>query len=376
MADSNDSVWRGLEEIDGLAATKRHWAVSCGQPLFNFVEPFLTPTGERAEWIPDPTDRSRQMRVIPAFRGKDGEFIAISEEEPRSPDVPLSAIDLAVYGLDLPRFGRQIAASLGFESDRPLVMLSGNTARLAFMPSHELEVVLVIPCRADDLPRALDSIRLKFHGGLALITPTEHTVPPHIRSAIETGSFQHATLSQLLSVTENGTLSAVWDMTKFFTPSKKRDNQDDNSDSSESHEGLGKLIEQGFQSLRKQTIEDAISANEMRKELEDISGRADNFMTDLVTGFGGDRDMADLFMRLLAVGENGKPLSYAMVGDQIGITKQAVEARFKKMADKFPIAHRHLKTLRTSMKTKQFSAISPTERRKKGVDGVYDYDAD
>lgn len=139
---------------------------------------------------------------------------------------------------------------------------------------------------------------------------------------------------------------------------------------------LSKQMEYGFDSLRKQTIEDAISANEMRKELEDISGRADNFMTQLVAGFGADKAMADLFMRLLAVGKDGKPLSYAMVGAQMGVTKQAVEAKFRKMEKKFPAAHRHLKAIRAREKTTQFSAISPTERRREGVDSAYDYDAD
>jgi hypothetical protein len=385
MASRTDIQWRGLEEVEGLTSTKLHWLAACGPSLFQFLEPFLIPTGERAEWIPDPTDRMRQMRVIPAFHRKYSDFIAISEEEPRSEDVPLSAQDLAVYRLDMSRFGQGIASALGFTKTVSVPLVSGNVARLGWMPTHGLDVVLVLPCRDDDLLKALDQVRPKIRGELALITPTNHTVIPHIRSAIDNGLLQQATLSHLLSVAENGTLTSVRDVTECFTPSKSLNRQADASDSSNgptegggglSHEDLSKQIEQGFNSIRIQTVESAIAANEMRKELEEISGRADAFLTQLVVGFGSNKDMANLFMRMLAIGADGKPLSYAKIGAQIGITKQAVEARFRKMAAEYPPAHRHLKTIRARDKTTQFSALAPKERRKQGVDESYDYDAD
>lgn len=217
MAGRIDTAWRGLEEVDGLAATKRHWAAACGQPLFMFVEPFLTPTGDRAEWIPDPTDRLRQMRVIPPFRRKDHEFIAISEEEPRSPDVPLSARELAIFRLDLPRFGRHLASAMGLGSTRPVKALYDNAVRLATMPTHGLEVVLVIPCMEHDLPKVLDLLGTKFEGKVALVTPTHHSVPPHIRAAIDADRFQHATLGELLAVAENGTVTMLWDPAECFS---------------------------------------------------------------------------------------------------------------------------------------------------------------
>jgi hypothetical protein len=376
--------WRGLEEVDGLTSTKRHWLAACGPSLFQFLEPFLIPTGERAEWIPDPTDRMRQMRVMPSYGRKYSDFIAISEDEPRSEDVLLSAQDLAVYQLDMSRFGQRIASALGFTTTCSVPLVFGNIARLGWIKSYGLDVVLVLPCRDDDLLKAMEQVRSKIRGELALITPTSHTVIQHVRSAIDNGLIQHATLSQLLSITENGTLTVVLDVLECFAPSKILSRQADVSDLSNgpteggrsSHEDLSKQIEQGFNSIRMQTIESTIAANEMRQELDEISGRADVFMTQLVAGFGSDKVMADLFLRLLATGVNGKPLSYAKVGEQIGITKQAVEARFRKMGSQYPIAYRHLKSIRSRGKTTQFSAISPTERRKQGVDESYDYDAD
>jgi hypothetical protein len=218
MAGRIDTAWRGLEEVDGLAATKRHWAAACGQPLFMFVEPFLTPTGDSAEWIPDPTDRLRQMRVIPPFRRKDHEFIAISEVEPRSPDVPLSARDLAIFRLDLPRFGRHLASAMGLGSTRPVKTLSDNAVRLATMPTHGLEVVLVIPCMEHDLPKALDLLGTKFEGKVALVTPTHHSVPPQIRAAIDADRLQHATLGELLALSDDGSIGMIWDPADCFSP--------------------------------------------------------------------------------------------------------------------------------------------------------------
>lgn len=131
---------------------------------------------------------------------------------------------------------------------------------------------------------------------------------------------------------------------------------------------LSNQMARGFESVRREAIQEVVATNGMRKELEEISGRADEFMTQLVAGFGHDSEMSSFFLLLLATGSDGKPLSYTKVGQQIGITKQAVEARFRKMEEKYPAAHRHLKTLRAREKTTQFSAISPKERRNEGID--------
>lgn len=378
MAVRLDNVWRGLEVVDGLTATKLYWAAACGPPLFRFIEPFLIPTGGRAEWIPDPTDRLRQMRVISAHWRKGSDFLAVSEEEPRSPNVPVKVQDLAIYQLDLPRFGRQLATALGFVATIPVLVWPGNIIRLAFMTTHGLDVVLALPCHDNDLLTALNSIRDKIRGEFALITPTIHTVVPHVRSAIDSGAFQHATLTQLLLIAENGELSMISNLADYISPSRTMSGKADQLDPAE-HVILGDLKQQmaeGFESIRGERIDATLAANEMRKELADISGRADEFLTGLIARFGDDRAMADLFMRMLATGANGKPLSYAQVGNQMGVTKQAVEARFRKMETQYPAAYRHLRTLRAPSKTTQFSAISPTERRKKGLDGTYDYDVD
>ena len=266
----------------------------------------------------------------------------------------------------------------------PIFVDSGNFLTEAF-DDLAASTDDLLPCRDEDLLKALDQVRPKIRGELALITPTNQTVIPHISSVTDNVLLKHATLSQLLSVAENGTLTSVRDVTECFTISKSLNRQADASDSSNgptegggglSHEDLSKQIEQGFNSMRIQTVESAIAANEMRKELEEISGRADALLTQLVVGFGSNKDMANLFMRMLATGADGKKLSYAKIGAQIGITKQAVEARFRKMAAEYPHAHRHLKTIRSRDKTTQFSALAPKERRKQGVDESYDYDAD
>lgn len=217
MAIGIDTTWRGLEEIDGLSSTKRHWESACGPALFRVVDPYLIQTGERAEWIPDPTDPLRQMRVIPAIRRQGCEFLGVSEEEPRSPDVPLSALDLAVYCLDLARFGRRIAESMGFGSTQPVKTLSVNVARLATMPTHGLEVILAIPSRDHDLPKILDIVMPKLQGKFALITPTHYSISPHVRAAIDADKFQHATLSELLAIADDGAVTMLWEPAKCFS---------------------------------------------------------------------------------------------------------------------------------------------------------------
>ncbi len=211
-------AWRGLEEVEHLAATKAHWLAACGQPLFNLLEPFLAPTGETTEWWPDPSDRLTPMRIIPNPRSTDGGLLAVSTEEPKSPDIKLYPADLAVHRLDLPRFGRVLASTLGFSPTRPVPVLAAGVARLGGISSLGLEVILVLPCRDDDLANALGVIRAKIRSEIAVITPTNATVTPRIHAEIGHGAFQHATLGELVAVAANGTLSLLWDPAVCFSP--------------------------------------------------------------------------------------------------------------------------------------------------------------
>jgi hypothetical protein len=106
---------------------------------------------------------------------------------------------------------------MGLGSTRPVKTLTGNAVRLAAMPTHGLEVVLVIPCREHDLPKALDLLGTKFEGRIALVTPTQHSVPPHIRAAIAADRFQHATLGELLALADDGSVTMLWNPAECFS---------------------------------------------------------------------------------------------------------------------------------------------------------------
>jgi DNA-binding MarR family transcriptional regulator len=380
MARRQDAAWRGLEEVEGLATTKRHWAVACGPALFGVVDPFLIPTSDRAEWITDPIDPLRQMRVIPAIRRQDCEFLGVSEEEPRSPNVPLSALDLAVYRLDLARFGRHLAAVMGLEPAPSVPLFAPNLVRLALMPKHRLEVVLIVPCRDDDLLTALDILRARVRGEFAVITPTRHMVSPHISSAINAGLFQHASLSELLTITADGKPSTVRDIFQFFAPAKRL-TADSSQDFTPDRDGvtngdLSKQIAFGFESIKSDRIVEEIKSREMRAEFADMAGSADALLKQIIAGFGADEKMARLFMLLRTENPKkpGKLMTFEEIGKQLGVKKQAISAQFAKMKQKYPSAHRFITSLRAPTDVANYSELSPKERRKAGIEESYNYD--
>jgi hypothetical protein len=381
MAGPFDNAWRGLEEVEDLAASKRHWAAACGLPLFRLIDPFLTPTGERAEWIPDPTDRMRQMRVIEAVRrGGKTELLAVSEDDPRSPDVPVSAVDLAVHRLDLQRLGRRIAEALGLGVAPSVSLLAPNLARLAPMPKHGLELVFVVPCRDDDLSTALDILRARVRGEFAVITPTRHSVSPHVGKAINAGLFQHASLGELLTISADGKPSAVRDIFQFFAPAKRL-TTDSSRDLMPESDGvttkdLSRQIAAGFEAIKAERIVDEVKSREMRAEFAEMAGGADEFMGKIIAGFGADERMARLFMLLRADNPKkpGKLLTFEEIGKQMGVKKQAISKQFAAMEGKYPAAHHHIISLRSPAKVENYSEISPKERRKAGIEESYNYD--
>lgn len=140
---------------------------------------------------------------------------------------------------------------------------------------------------------------------------------------------------------------------------------------------ISKQIADGFESIRKERIIDAIEGKELKEELGEIAGRGDQYFHGLLAGFGGDSASANTFSLLVTRDPEGggRMLSYEEIGKRLGITKQAVSARVKKMARGFPPAHRYVEQVRKVAETSLFSELGPSRRRKAGVDDAYGFES-
>lgn len=143
-------------------------------------------------------------------------------------------------------------------------------------------------------------------------------------------------------------------------------------------EMLAKEILDGIDGIKKERISEITEGNSLRQELGEIAGDAGELLGKIIAGFGSDEETARLFM--LARSQNPdnprQPITYEQIGEQFGITKQAVYARLKKMKSDYPQAHRVLEDMRSSIVASKFSELSPRMRRKTGIDKSYGYKED
>lgn len=139
---------------------------------------------------------------------------------------------------------------------------------------------------------------------------------------------------------------------------------------------LSRQMEAGFGGLSKERITEVTEGNRLREEMGEISGSADELLGKLIAGFGSNKEMAQLFM--LARSEHpkkpGKPITYEQIGKQLGISKQAVSSRLQVMEREYGPAHTHLQQVRKRKKVINYSEMSPTMRRKSGIEKNYGYD--
>ena len=108
--------------------------------------------------------------------------------------------------------------------------------------------------------------------------------------------------------------------------------------------------------------------------MRELAEGADRFLAGLRQKL--TKEQADLFFELIASQEDDggrRVRSYAEIGVKLGISKQAVQQRFRRMAEKNPSVGDYIKAIRHPEKSRLFSEMSPRERRANGVDGSYDH---
>jgi hypothetical protein len=117
----------------------------------------------------------------------------------------------------------------------------------------------------------------------------------------------------------------------------------------------------------------------LRREISELADGADRFLAGLQGGLSS-RDV-ELFWELIfsETNEYGQRRcrSYAEIGKRLnGVSKQAIESRVRKLKKHHPRVWGYISAIRTPKQAVPYSGLSPSERRKEGIDEAYNYDAD
>lgn len=117
-------------------------------------------------------------------------------------------------------------------------------------------------------------------------------------------------------------------------------------------------------------------ADRLRGELGDLADGADRFLAGLQSKLA-ERDKILFFDLIASVdGPEGRRVkTYAEIGERLGVTRQAIEKRYRKLRKNVPELGDYVDAIRRPEKAKNFSEMSPSERRKQGIEESYNYNA-
>lgn len=115
-------------------------------------------------------------------------------------------------------------------------------------------------------------------------------------------------------------------------------------------------------------------AAHLRAELREMAEGADKFLAGLSAKL--TRSQIDLFLALSVKIRNGATSrfqTYEEIGAKRSVSKQAVEKAYKSLARKFPEVGAYIELARRPPKETNFSELSPSQRKKSGVESSYDH---
>ena len=137
-------------------------------------------------------------------------------------------------------------------------------------------------------------------------------------------------------------------------------------------------MEEGFAMLKTERIEEFVRLQSYENVARKLSEEADKFLSGLRAQL--TQKEADLFFCLIhkesSMGGAEECLSYQEIGNRLGnVTKQAIAKRVTRLKKNHPDVWEYIHAIRKPKPEVPFSGLSPSERRKEGIDEAYNYDA-
>lgn len=131
-------------------------------------------------------------------------------------------------------------------------------------------------------------------------------------------------------------------------------------------------IQSEMRSVLNQSRELGAENHAIREDLSSMAEGVDKFLSGLQQKLNAKE--RELFFECIATKESGGKrcvLTYGEIGIRLGVTKQAVEKRLRSLERRNPQVGIFIQSVRRPTETRAFSALSPSERRRNGVDEAY-----
>jgi len=148
-------------------------------------------------------------------------------------------------------------------------------------------------------------------------------------------------------------------------------------DRSDPMEPLRREIRSGFESMSQERIAAAVREQDREEAIEEMAEGADRFLAGLQMKL--TEKERELFFALIARRQSGgeiRFLSFTEIGVQMGITRQAARKRWLELSKNNPSVGHYVRAIRNPEKPRNFSELSPSQRRQAGVDESYGYEAE
>lgn len=298
------------------------------------------------------------------WRGPDGNvrrvlqigslLVAIDPDAPGRDPIRLDPTVVEQVRLSLAGLAKWVAKTNGLDAPIEVAPSIWNIGTLGTADKFHVTLVAAQPLQ--------EHVLNILHQRAADEVPSALLVPG-AAALFHDGTSASGAITRLSSLVRNGKLDLK---ILFATPPKRRITSAD----------LSRQLASGIDSIKSERIVAEVKSREMRAEFADMAGGADEFLSQLISGFGGDEKIASLFMLLRSDNPKkpGKLLTFEEIGAQLGVTKQAISKQVAAMKEKYPAAHRYITSLRSPVDVANYSEISPKERRKAGIEDSYNYD--
>lgn len=306
----------------------------------------------------------RKAAKLDQWRGPDGklrpvhqlgaQLVAIDPDDPGRDPVRLKPEMLEQVRLSLAGFARWVAKTNGLDVPIEVSPAVWNLGMLGSEDKFHVTLVAAHPLREHVLTILEQRVTDDFPSVLLV---------PGATALFHNSTSASGAITRLSSLVRNGMLDFK---VLQANPPRRRVTSED----------VSRQLGSGFESIKAERIIDEVKSRQIRAEFAEMAGGADELLSKIIAGFGADKGMAHLFWLLRSDNPKkpGKRLTFKEIGEQLDVSKQAISAQFAVMAEKFPMAHRYITSLRAQVKVANYSEISPKERRKAGIDESYNYD--
>lgn len=369
-------IWRCIEDRADTASPLARWRLAAGAE-FEILHPFLASNGGTVAPVYPCPQCGRDMLLVPV-----GDGIGAEPDEDADcasiENVPSAeAVEYVVnWGALLRAVGVVCDCSLECGPRRcGCIAARGEVAR-------DFRRVAVYACFGEsDLTVCEEAIRwLAECRTPSLFVTAVHR--PACANLLAKTECRYVALEDIVGIGDSGTLVRVCDLMDGV---KTAGTVNEDGGAIAAIVTAQDAIISEFQEL-KDVVNQALDQSDRRRleseqrrmTIEEMSAGPDRFLSGLASRMKDEKTRVLLLALMEKVNECGREryLTYAEIGERLGgITKQAVGARVSRLRHDHPGPWDYIDGQRQPDKPSCYSELSPSARRKDGIDESYNYDA-